>query len=87
MASAVARSFTAAPYEYEAARAIAGELGLSEPVAVTLVRRGYGTVEQAQDFLAADERHDPFACSYVRTMSVNARSSPRCASWERPWTG
>jgi single-stranded-DNA-specific exonuclease len=67
VASAVARSFTAAPYEYEAARAIAGELGLSEPVAVTLVRRGYGTVEQAQDFLAADELHDPFA---FREMSA-----------------
>jgi single-stranded-DNA-specific exonuclease len=37
------------------------ELGLSEPVAVTLVRRGYRTPEQARAFLSADETHSPFA--------------------------
>jgi len=36
-------------------------LELAEPVAVTLVRRGYGTVAQARAFLEADEEHDPFA--------------------------
>ncbi len=32
---------------------------MSEPVAVTLVRRGYRTPEQARSFLAADESHPP----------------------------
>ncbi len=35
-------------------------LGLAEPVAVALVRRGYRTVADARAFLEADERHDPF---------------------------
>jgi single-stranded-DNA-specific exonuclease len=35
-------------------------LGLAEPVAVTLVRRGYRTVEAASAFLEAAETHDPF---------------------------
>ena len=36
-------------------------LQLPEPVAVTLVRRGYRTVEEARAFLEASETHDPFA--------------------------
>ena len=35
-------------------------LGLAEPVAVTLVRRGYRTVEAARAFLEAADDHDPF---------------------------
>ncbi len=35
-------------------------LGLAEPVAVTLVRRGYRTVAEARAFLEADETYDPF---------------------------
>ncbi len=35
-------------------------LDLAEPVAVTLVRRGYRTVEEARAFLEAAETHDPF---------------------------
>ena len=41
-------------------RALAEELELSEPVAITLVRRGYRTPEEARAFLEADESHDPF---------------------------
>jgi len=37
------------------------ELELAEPVAVTLVRRGYETVPEARAFLEATEAHDPFA--------------------------
>jgi single-stranded-DNA-specific exonuclease len=51
--------FTLAPYSYAEADAIARELGLAEPVAVALVRRGYRTAEHARAFLAADESHDP----------------------------
>ena len=49
------KAFAAEPYEYADARAVADALELSEPVAVTLVRRGYRTPEQARAFLAADE--------------------------------
>jgi single-stranded-DNA-specific exonuclease len=56
-----ATAFRTEPYSYAEARALAQELGVSEPVAITLVRRGYRTVEAAREFLTGDERHDPFA--------------------------
>lgn len=55
------RTFAAEPYSYADARLLSEELGLSEPVAVTLVRRGYRTPEQARTFLDADEAHPPAA--------------------------
>jgi single-stranded-DNA-specific exonuclease len=54
-------AYRAEPYSYAEARALAGELGLSEPVAVTLVRRGYRTPDEARAFLAAEESHPPGA--------------------------
>ncbi len=54
------KAYRAEPYSYGEARALAEELELSEPVAITLVRRGYRTPEQARAFLAADESHGPF---------------------------
>jgi single-stranded-DNA-specific exonuclease len=54
-------AFAAKPYSYAEALALGEELGLSEPVAVTLVRRGYRTPAQARAFLAADESHPPAA--------------------------
>jgi single-stranded-DNA-specific exonuclease len=51
------RAYRAEPYSYREARALVDDLGLSEPVAVTLVRRGYRTPEAAREFLAADESH------------------------------
>lgn len=56
-----AKAFAADPYDFAEARAVADELGLSRPVAVTLVRRGYRTPEEARAFLAADESHPPEA--------------------------
>jgi single-stranded-DNA-specific exonuclease len=53
--------FEADPYSYGDVRAVADKLGLSETVAVTLVRRGYRTPELARRFLAADESHPPDA--------------------------
>ncbi len=47
------------PFSYREARTIAHELDLAEPVAVTLVRRGFRTVAAVRAFLAADETHDP----------------------------
>ena len=54
-----AHAFVTEPYSYAEARALADELGVSDPIAVTLVRRGYRTVDQARQFLQADEAHDP----------------------------
>jgi single-stranded-DNA-specific exonuclease len=51
--------FRAEPYDYREARALVDALGLSEPVAITLVRRGCRTPEAARGFLAADEWHSP----------------------------
>src|SRR5918995_3786327 len=60
MASAEpARAFQADPYDYGEVRRLATGLDLAEPVAVTLVRRGYRTVEAAKRFLEARELHDP----------------------------
>ena len=53
------KAYRAEPYDYGEARALAEELELSEPVAITLVRRGYRTPEEARAFLEADESHDP----------------------------
>ncbi|HSS05473.1 MAG TPA: single-stranded-DNA-specific exonuclease RecJ [Solirubrobacterales bacterium] len=55
------KAYRAEPYSYAEARVLAEELGLSEPVAITLVRRGYRTPEAARTFLDADESHPPNA--------------------------
>jgi single-stranded-DNA-specific exonuclease len=57
--TALASPFKAAPYDYGEARALADQLGLADPVAIALVRRGHRTVEQARTFLDANEAHDP----------------------------
>lgn len=57
----IASSFAVEPYSYAEARTLSDQLGLSEAVAVTLVRRGYRTPDQARAFLAADESHPPSA--------------------------
>ena len=49
------------PYSVAAADALCRELDLSPVTAAILVRRGHDTPEAARRFLAADERHDPFA--------------------------
>jgi single-stranded-DNA-specific exonuclease len=53
------RAFQADPYDYGEVRRLAAELELAEPVAVTLVRRGYRTVDAARRFLEAREAHEP----------------------------
>ncbi|HEX7058634.1 MAG TPA: single-stranded-DNA-specific exonuclease RecJ [Solirubrobacterales bacterium] len=55
------KAYRADPYSYREARELADELGLSDPVAITLVRRGYRTPEQARAFLEASESHPPSA--------------------------
>jgi single-stranded-DNA-specific exonuclease len=53
--------YAADPYDYGDARALMDSLELAEPVAITLVRRGHRTVEQARSFIAAADVHDPSA--------------------------
>jgi single-stranded-DNA-specific exonuclease len=53
-----ARAFQADPYDYGEVRRLASELSLAEPVAITLVRRGYRTVDAARRFLEARESHE-----------------------------
>ncbi|HEX3324351.1 MAG TPA: single-stranded-DNA-specific exonuclease RecJ [Solirubrobacterales bacterium] len=54
-------AYKAEPYSYAEARALSAELGLSEPVAIALVRRGYRTPGEARAFLDAEESHEPGA--------------------------
>ncbi|HEX6781898.1 MAG TPA: DHH family phosphoesterase, partial [Solirubrobacterales bacterium] len=70
-----ATPFAAEPYSYAEAHALASELGLSEPVAVTLVRRGYRTPEQARSFLAADESHSPWEFDAMEAVCELVRST------------
>jgi single-stranded-DNA-specific exonuclease len=58
--AASTKAFSLEPYSYAEARAIAEALEIAEPVAVTLVRRGYRTVAEARRFLEAADDHDPF---------------------------
>jgi single-stranded-DNA-specific exonuclease len=67
--------FAAQPYSYSEVDALSRELGLSEPVAVTLVRRGYRTPEQARAFLAADETHPPSAFDSMAAVCEQVRSA------------
>jgi single-stranded-DNA-specific exonuclease len=47
------------PYGVAAGRALARELGVSPVVGAILARRGFGDVDEARRFLAAEEAHDP----------------------------
>ena len=69
------KAFAAEPYEYADVRAVADGLGLSEPVAVTLVRRGYRTPELARAFLAADESHPPAAFDSMAAIVEQVRAA------------
>jgi single-stranded-DNA-specific exonuclease len=68
-------AFAVEPYSYAEARALTEELGLSEPVAVTLVRRGYRTLEQARAFLAADESHPPAAFAEMERVAERVQAA------------
>ena len=53
------RRWTCSPYSVAAADRLARDLGVSRALATILTRRGYGDLEEARAFLAAEERHDP----------------------------
>jgi single-stranded-DNA-specific exonuclease len=63
------RSWSCAPYDVAVAERLAAGLGVSRPVGAILARRGFATVEDAQAFLAADERHDPLTLPGVAAAS------------------
>lgn len=71
----IASAFAVEPYSYAEARALSDQLGLSEPVAVTLVRRGYRTPGEARAFLAADESHSPFAFDSMDLVVERVRAA------------
>jgi single-stranded-DNA-specific exonuclease len=75
------KAFAAEPYSYAEVRAVADGLGLSEPMATTLVRRGYRTAEQARVFLAADESHPPAA--FDSMAAIRARVQAAIAAGQR----
>jgi single-stranded-DNA-specific exonuclease len=69
------KAYRAEPYSYADARVLARELELSEPVAITLVRRGYRTPEQARAFLEADESHGPFEFRSMAAVVERVRAA------------
>ncbi|HEU4738661.1 MAG TPA: single-stranded-DNA-specific exonuclease RecJ [Solirubrobacterales bacterium] len=73
--AAPAPAFVAEPYDYTEARALAEDLGISEPLAVTLVRRGYRTPDEARAFLAADESHPPAAFEGMDLVVAQVREA------------
>jgi single-stranded-DNA-specific exonuclease len=58
--------WSAKPYSVARADALVRELGIAPATASILVRRGHDTPEAARRFLAAGERHDPFAFAGMR---------------------
>jgi single-stranded-DNA-specific exonuclease len=64
------KAFSLEPFSYAEARALMEGLDLPEPVAVTLVRRGYRTVAEARAFLEASETHDPSAFDSMREITA-----------------
>ena len=75
MPESAATAFTLEPYDYGEARALMESLELAEPVAVTLVRRGYRTAEQARAFLEAADDHDPFLFDAMAEITERIRST------------
>ena len=63
--SGLVKRVSCGPYSTAAADAIARELGVTPLTAAILVRRGHDTPGAARRFLAAEERHDPFAFEHM----------------------
>jgi single-stranded-DNA-specific exonuclease len=68
-------TYAAEPFAYTDVRAVADALELSDPIAVTLVRRGYRTPEQARAFLDADESHPPSAFDSMDAIVTQVRAA------------
>lgn len=70
-----AHALKAEPYDYREARALVDGLDVSEPVAIALVRRGYRTVEEAGEFLAAEESHEPHEFRSMADVVARVRAA------------
>jgi single-stranded-DNA-specific exonuclease len=68
-------AYEAEPFSYADARRLGAALGLSEPVAIALVRRGYRTPDEARAFLDADESHEPEEFRSMADVVGRARSA------------
>jgi single-stranded-DNA-specific exonuclease len=68
-------AFAVEPYSYAEARVLAEELEVSDAIAVTLVRRGYRTPEQARSFLAAEDSHPPTAFEAMDQVVERVRAA------------
>jgi single-stranded-DNA-specific exonuclease len=73
----VSSPFVAEEYSYADVRAVADAVGVIDPVAVTLVRRGYRTPELARRFLAADESHPAQAFASIGLAVEQVRAAIR----------
>ncbi len=73
-------AYCADPYDYADARALMDSLELAEPVAITLVRRGHRTPEQAREFLAADVGYAPEEFEGIGDAVAAIRSAIAAAS-------
>jgi single-stranded-DNA-specific exonuclease len=73
--AARAKTFVLEPFDYGEARALVDGLGVAEPVAVTLVRRGYRTVAEARAFLEAADDHDPFGFDSMSEVVERIRAA------------
>ncbi len=68
------------PYDVDLAERLAAGLGVSRPVGVVLARRGFESVDQARQFMAADERHDPLTLPGVPAAAELIREHLRRGS-------
>ncbi len=75
MPESASRSFTLEPFAYGEARALMDGLGLAEPIAVTLVRRGHRTVADARAFLEAADDHDPLLFAAMAEVCERIRGA------------
>jgi single-stranded-DNA-specific exonuclease len=74
------KAFRIEPYAYAEARELAAALRVSDPVAITLVRRGYRTVAEAREFLDASVRHDPFEFDSMQECVERVLAAAHAAS-------
>jgi single-stranded-DNA-specific exonuclease len=71
----ITTAYRAEPFSYAEARGLCDELGLSEPVAIALVRRGYRSVEAAKAFLDAGESYSPGEFRSMGTVVAQIRAA------------
>jgi single-stranded-DNA-specific exonuclease len=69
--------FALEPYSYREARSLAAELGLAEPLAVMLVRRGFRTADAAREFIDGADEHDPFEFDSMPRITARLLAAAR----------